>query len=106
MKKYRLHNYTTACPTQWQGYDQDGNSIFVRYRWGKLRVYESPPNKEHPELTGVVPKAEVILLEDFGKPGDGYMSDGDLQKILVRHGIECEFFDVGTVEIAPGDDGN
>lgn len=27
-----------ACPSQWQGDTDDGRPIYVRYRWGHLRV--------------------------------------------------------------------
>lgn len=30
-----------ACPSQWEGQTVDGVSLYIRYRWGYLRV-ESP----------------------------------------------------------------
>lgn len=27
-----------ACPTQWEGRTDDGRHVYVRYRWGTLRV--------------------------------------------------------------------
>lgn len=31
-----------ACPAQWEGETADGRSVYVRYRWGCLRVSFGP----------------------------------------------------------------
>ena len=38
MKIHNLTQLTPACPSQWEADTEDGRKVYVRYRWGKLRV--------------------------------------------------------------------
>lgn len=41
VKKSEVECTGWACPSQWEGQTVEGTSIYIRYRWGYLRV-ESP----------------------------------------------------------------
>ena len=38
MKLRTLEKTCEACPAQWEGQLEDGRYVYVRYRWGVLRV--------------------------------------------------------------------
>ena len=38
MKKVRLRQTCEACPSQWEGYTDKHESVYIRYRWGYLSV--------------------------------------------------------------------
>lgn len=57
-----------ACPAQWQGETEDGQEIYVRYRWGWLEVH----------LGGVL--TEPILDLQLGGEWHGEMTFEDLKK--------------------------
>lgn len=39
----KLEQTCGGCPSQWEGEDIDGNYVYIRYRWGILRM----DHKEH-----------------------------------------------------------
>jgi len=43
----KLINTCTLCPSQWEGELDDGRLIYIRYRWGYLRVELGPHNITH-----------------------------------------------------------
>jgi hypothetical protein len=55
----------SASPAQWEGVDNEGNSIYVRYRWGYLSI-----EKNHEEILG----------KDIGHRLDGKMTFTQLQQ--------------------------
>ena len=74
-----------ACPSSWSGKLEDGRSIFIRYRYGTLRVTEDRRN--------------VTLFEiDHGDELDGLMNFKELKDVLgERFVFDCE-------EMPPSDD--
>ena len=56
-----------ACPSQWEGETVDGEEIYIRYRWGTLRI----------DLDG-----ETVFEQDMGDALDGYMDWEEVEDIL------------------------
>jgi hypothetical protein len=38
VKVVQLEKTCSACPAQWEGRDDQGQYVYIRYRWGHLRV--------------------------------------------------------------------
>jgi len=38
MKIKFLENLQSSCPSQWKGETEDGETVYIRYRWGYLSV--------------------------------------------------------------------
>lgn len=38
IKIKNLEQTCGGCPSQWEGEDIDGNYVYIRYRWGTLRL--------------------------------------------------------------------
>lgn len=38
MKKAKLIQTCEFCPSQWEGYTEKNESVYIRYRWGYLSV--------------------------------------------------------------------
>jgi hypothetical protein len=74
--KLKLENLGSSCPSQWEGTTESGNKVYVRYRWGNLRV----------EINN-----KTLLTLKPGRDGYGYMSNAELAEILAQHKIKAEF---------------
>lgn len=82
MKLAKLVKTLSACPSQWDGWDADGNYYYVRYRHGWLYVEKSPNydawwDHEHERIYD-----EIITDED-----DGVMST---KEMLQYTGLEFD----------------
>ncbi len=67
IKVKSLANLGTACPSQWEGEAEDGREVFVRFRWGKIRVYLDD---------------EVVFEKQITDGADGFMTDPQMEKAL------------------------
>jgi hypothetical protein len=67
-----IKNTCGACPAQWEGRTQDGEYVYIRYRWGYLsiRAGETENISDMRTVFGVV-------LDESG--WDGVLSYGDLK---------------------------
>jgi len=65
--KLILTNLHIACPTVWKGKDDDGNEIYIKYRFGDLRVDAN-------DIT--------ILSKTVGDEFDGFMTNEELKTHL------------------------
>jgi hypothetical protein len=72
-----------ACPSQWEGQTTNGDSIYVRHRWGTLRV----------DLNG-----KTVLSKDVGDGLSGVMNLDEVK----RH--TRPLFDWADCVVEPGDD--
>lgn len=43
IKIKKLEQTSYGCPSQWEGEDENGSYVYIRYRWGILRL----DHKEH-----------------------------------------------------------
>ena len=69
----------SACPSSWSGKLDDGRDIFIRYRWGTLRVTENGD------------KSITLFEVDHGNPLDGFMDFDELKEALDGYFVfECE----------------
>ena len=80
MKVQELKQTCYACPSQWEGKLSSGQYIYIRYRWGVLRV-------------GIGYSAEEsfncdYLVIPFGQSLDSTMSTEEMQNILSQHNID------------------
>lgn len=56
-----------ACPSQWEGITVDGEAVYIRYRWGRLRI-----DLDH----------ETVFEQDMGDELDGYLDWEEVEDIL------------------------
>ena len=56
-----------ACPSQWEGETVDGEHIYIRYRWGNLRI----------DLNG-----STIFEQVMGDSLDGVIEWEDVEDVL------------------------
>jgi len=69
-----------ACPSQWEGYLEDGRQVYIRYRWSRLsvRISHEPTDEEFAAVRG-----EEIYADTLDEGGwAGYLEDNELRKIL------------------------
>lgn len=73
---------STACPSQWDAWDEDGNYVYLRYRHGHgtATIYRSGPT--WPETNE---KGEPVADFDHGGPYDGHL---ELESFCQIAGIE------------------
>lgn len=65
-----LKQTCSACPSQWEGTDAKGNSIYIRYRSGRLQVQQS----------GILLEQGTTLF--YQKVGDDYDGCIDLDQVI------------------------
>lgn len=63
----RIRNTCHACPSQWEGEDEQGRYVYVRYRWGHLSV----------DVNG----EEVFALQHDASGWGGVMSYEELKEL-------------------------
>ena len=59
-----------ACPAQWEGVTDDGQEVYIRYRWGFLYA-----------LVG----DETVAAFHVGGEYDGAMNDADMARLLAPY---------------------
>jgi hypothetical protein len=68
-----------ACPSQWEGADDEGRHVYARYRWGSLSV----------KIGG-----KEVFQAEYGDSMSGVMSYDELKRLTAGHVIwpeyECE----------------
>jgi len=75
IKIKKLEQTCYGCPSQWEGEDNERNYIYIRYRWGTLRV----DYKEH---------FNTIFTINLDKNGwDGIIEEEEMLKILKENNI-------------------
>lgn len=62
-----------ACPSQWEGRTADGRAVYVRYRWGTLRVGFGATI-----AAAVAADAPLTFSVELGGPLDGRLSYAEL----------------------------
>jgi hypothetical protein len=67
IKVKKIDHTCIACPSQWEGTTVDGKELYVRYRWGILRI----------DLDG-----ETIFKQQLGDELDGIIEWEDIEDIL------------------------
>lgn len=63
----------SACPSQWEGYTEDGRFVYIRYRYGGLGVDIAPSEPEW-----CAGNRETILFKELGGALDGVLSTEDM----------------------------
>ena len=66
-----------ACPSQWEGYTDDGRCIYIRFRWGLLSARIGSPGDKS-EFAGV--RGKEILRMQLGDSYLGFLDYEDLAK--------------------------
>ena len=75
-KKLKVNKIVRTCyaaPTQWEGYFNDGDKLYIRYRWGYLSVRKDKTNAV---------RGKEIFGKQIGDSFDGYMDHSELKKIV------------------------
>ena len=89
-----------ALPSAWQAQTLDGGPVYIRYRYGRLKVYVGVG----PDVRTTSDFGELVYLRDFHRRYHGLMSTGE----MLRHtGIEPVGSDGGAtrqprVELSDG----
>jgi hypothetical protein len=65
----------SACPTQWEGFLEDGRPLYVRYRWGCLTVQAGGENGAD---------GEYLYDEPIGDPYHGEMPEEEMRRLLAN----------------------
>ena len=68
-----LIRFTSYCPTQWEGETANGEEVYIRYRWGFLRV----------DING-----EEVFGVQIGDEFDGVLTDEEMKeatKGILKH---------------------
>lgn len=68
VKKSSVTQTCFACPSQWDAETEDGRYVYVRYRWGTLRI-EVAPNPE-----SLSEEYQTVYREVLGDEYDGVIS--------------------------------
>ena len=107
IKVKSITNTCSMCPSQWEGITLDGKKVYVRYRWGYLRVEvddnqiygkqlknDSPSTEEHwqdlleagysPETVESMKNSEKVMREFLGDDPFSYDGHMDYEE-LVQH---------------------
>lgn len=72
-----------ACPAQWEFKTDNGDWLYVRYRFGAFSASTGASIKE--AVSG-----QTIVFGDVGDPYDGYMEDNEMENLLKG---KVEFYD-------------
>jgi len=78
MKKARLRQTCEGSPSQWEGWTDKHEPIYIRYRWGHLTVAIGEVGQEIKEMYG----KSNFLSEDIDSEFDGVLSFEELEEQL------------------------
>lgn len=78
MKKARLRQTCSGSPSQWEGWTDKLEPVYIRYRWGHLTVTIGEVGQEIKEMYG----ENNFLSEDIDSKFDGVLSFEELKKQL------------------------
>ena len=67
-----------ACPTQYEGILDNGHSIYIRYRWGKLSIRISYGKSSN--VNDAV-KGHEVFTATLGGSLDGVLDDDELLRV-------------------------
>jgi len=65
----QIENTCFACPSQWAGVGKNGEDIYIRYRWGMLKLYVND---------------KIITQKMLGDGYDGCLDYSSMQENLKR----------------------
>ena len=83
----RLVQTCTACPSQWDAWDKDGNYIYIRYRYGNLTV-EKFASKDEFKMANF---GNYIFDIEHGEFLDGFITEEEML-LLVSSSIHFDNF--------------
>jgi hypothetical protein len=92
----KMHGLCFACPSSWEGWDEEGTYYYFRFRWGFLQATTKTDWQSPIALAfGAQPndRNETIYGEQISDEFDGMMSYEDLQECLA---IEFTFPETTT----------
>lgn len=70
-----------SCPSQWEGWTDDNRQIYIRYRFGYLRVSIGPVGDDD-EFAAV--SGEEVFGLSFGGEYDGHMTETKLRELTAE----------------------
>jgi len=77
----QIEQTCSFCPSQWEGRTSDGHSIYIRYRWGCLKVYISE------QVDGDALEGDVIFSARLADSLDGELGFEELKE-ATKHVLE------------------
>jgi hypothetical protein len=93
-----------ACPNTYSGKTTNGDTIFVRYRWGHLSI-RLQPGKTVDDSEGS--NGESIFELDYGGPFDGMINYSKLRELtekIIQWPNECHEKSVSPIETETSED--
>lgn len=98
MKVTELTRTCVACPSQWEGRLDDGRWVYVRYRFGMLRVGVGATVDAAVDATmgfaGTKNPGESLVAERVGDEYDGTLRDRELVEHLARLAPQLDLSEV------------
>ena len=85
MKVKEINMTCMACPSQWEGFLEDGRMFYARYRWGYLTLNLSLAPTED---VSVAIHGNRLISKSIGDPYEGIMTTEELQVIMQDSGFE------------------
>ena len=86
-EEMKIHNLTqtcSVCPSQWEANTADGRKVYIRYRWGQLRVGVGDT------LYDAVDDAMSVDTEPVFEHENDYHGEMTNEEMLERTGLEVE----------------
>lgn len=77
IKVVEIRRTCFACPSQWEGWTEDGRPVYIRYRWGRLSVCIGPAGGD---IWSAVDGEEILGLQ-YGPPIDGCLTYTELKQL-------------------------
>ena len=97
-----------GCPSQWDGWDDEGAYYYFRYRWGYLRIDKAPKQDEWVSGLAITYGAdpgssETIFGQQVGDGLDGIMDYDELAGLVdsfMKLPTSCQYPGYGEAEEA------
>lgn len=81
-KIVKLIKTCDACPSQWEGKTDKGEKVYIRYRWGCLRVSKSDGKSD--DVYDAIPGIEIHYSEP------GHELDGSIGTKEMKEKVKAE----------------
>jgi hypothetical protein len=77
VKVTEIKQTCSFCPSQWEGQTNDGQVVYVRYRWGFLSI------RVGNTLDDAVCRGQEIFEDSVGDGMDGFLTYDELRNLTV-----------------------
>jgi hypothetical protein len=82
IKLKSLERVCPGCPMMWEGWTEDNLFVFIRYRWGFLRVLVGKTPNENYENDNIFNDSDLVYGKTIGDEYDGTMTNKEMMNHL------------------------